>query len=336
MELLFAAVIVLVVAFAFMNGFHDAAITVGNAVVHRALTPQLALALAAVFNFIGALLGQGIAQVVAENIIELPSDHRDILLIVFAGVLGGLLWNIATYLAALPVSSTHCLFGGLIGAELVFGASSSGHELFTSVLAPLVLTPLVAFVLAMLAMRAMAAFGGSLATKPLFRRSRIISSVLAGGLSLAHGIQDAQKSAAIMMVAVLAYTTSAPVGLEAFSIDWPVRITIAVALALGTLVSGWRIARTLSVRMVDLDPVKAAVSDFTSTTFMYITALMLRVPVSMSFIVVAANLGTQLGGRRASVRMRYLMPVVGSWLLSLPAAGLLAALLALPLLALRA
>lgn len=335
MELLFVAVVLVIVVFAFMNGFHDAAITVGNAVVHRALTPRLALALAAVFNFIGALLGQSIAEVVVANIVDFPPDQVDVLLIVLAGVLGGLVWNLVTYLFALPVSSTHCLFGGLIGAGLVFGATSSGRELFVSVLAPLILTPLVAFLLSFLLMGVVSAVAGATAMKPLFRRSRMVSSVLTGALSLAHGTQDAQKSAAIMMVAVLACTTTEPVVLDAFSIDWPVRITIACALALGTLLSGWRVARTLSVRMVQLDPVKSAVSDFTSTSFMFIAALLLRVPVSMSFLVVAANLGTQFEDRRAGVRMRYLVPVLGSWLLSLPAAAVLAALLALVLLPAR-
>lgn len=331
MELLFAGVAVLITAFAFMNGFHDAAITVGNAVSTRALTPRVALLLAAVFNFIGALLGQSIARVVVEDIIVFPSAHRDILLILLAGVLGGLIWNVVTYLVALPVSSTHCLFGGLIGAGLVFGSSSPADTVFFSVIAPLIITPLLAFVLAFVLMGIVSGMIASMATKPLFRRSRKVMSVLTGALSLAHGIQDAQKTAAIMMVAWLAYSTTAPVTLASFEIAWPVRLVIACALALGTLCSGWRIVRTLCVRMVHLDPVKAAVSDFTATGFMYVAAFLLRVPVSMSFIVAATNVGTQFEGGRATVRIRYLVPVAGSWLLSLPAAGALAAVLALPL-----
>jgi inorganic phosphate transporter, PiT family len=331
-ELLFPAVIALITAFAFMNGFHDASLTVGNSVVTRALTPRTALLLAAVFNFVGALLGQSIAEVVLGDALQFPSAHLSILLVIFAGVLGGLIWNVLTYLVALPVSSTHCLFGGLIGAGLVLGTTAHPAVLFSTVLAPLIVTPLLAFLLSFVLTGFATRVFRSAAPKPLFRGSRIASSVLTGALSLAHGIQDAQKSAAVMMVAWLAYSTAGPIDYTEVEISWPVRLTVASALALGTLLSGWRIARTVSVRMVQLDPVRASVADLTSSSFMYFAAFVFKVPVSMSFLVVGANLGTQFETGRGTARLRYVLPVAGSWLLTLPSAAVLGALLAAPLL----
>nr|WP_272902371.1 inorganic phosphate transporter [Brevibacterium daeguense] len=315
-----------------MNGFHDASLTVGNSVVTRALTPRTALLLAAVFNFIGALLGQSIAEVVVEDVLEFPSAHSEILLVIFAGVLGGLIWNVLTYLAALPASSTHCLLGGLIGAGVVFGTTAHPAILFSTVFAPLVMTPLLAFLLSFILTGIATRVFRSAAPKPLFRGTRVVSSVLTGALSLAHGIQDAQKSAAVMMVAWFAHSTAGPIDYTEIVVSWPVRLIVAAALALGTLLSGWRIARTMSVRMVSMDPVKASVSDLTSSSFMYFAAFVLKLPVSMSFLVAGANLGTQFETGRGTARMRYVLPVAGSWLLTLPIAAVLGALLAAPLL----
>ena len=165
--------------------------------------------------------------------------------------------------------------------------------------------------------------------KPLFRGARMVDAVLTASLSLVHGIQDAQKTAALVMVAILAVDTVKHSELAVVEISWPVRILIALALAAGTGLSGWRVVRTLSVRMARLDPVKTAIADATASVLMYAAALVMRVPVSLTFVLGSAILGTQYAGRKGHPRARYIVPMVAGWLLTIPAAALLAVVIGL-------
>ena len=148
MELLLAAVVIAAVIFAGSNGFHDAALTVGNAVVGRAMRPGWALSLAVIFNFIGALLGEGIAIVVANQIVLFSGSADLILTSLIIAFVAATTWSLFTYYLALPVSSTHCLIGGLLGAGIVFGFSVNTGEAMDSVVWPLVLSPILGFILA--------------------------------------------------------------------------------------------------------------------------------------------------------------------------------------------
>lgn len=324
MELLLAGVIVAAVIFAGSNGFHDAALTIGNAVVGRALSAKWALGLAVVFNFIGALLGEGIAFVVANQIVKFSGDPQLVLTSLLIAFASATVWSLFTYFLALPVSSTHCLIGGLLGAGLVFGFSVDSHEAVNSVVWPLVLSPILGFVLAWALTLLLSKLFAASPPKPLFRGARMVDSVLTASLSLVHGVQDAQKIAALVMVGVLAVEASPEAQLSVVDISWPVRILIAAALALGTGLSGWRIVRTLSVRMAKLDPLKSAVADGAATVLMYTAALIMRVPVSLTFVLGTAILGTQYAGRKGHPRARFFIPVFGTWLLTIPAAAALA------------
>lgn len=324
MELLLAGVIIAAVIFAGSNGFHDAALTIGNAVVGRALKPGWALSLAVVFNFIGALLGEGIALVVANQIVLFTGSDSLILTCLLIAFVAATIWSLFTYFLALPVSSTHCLIGGLLGAGVVFGFSVNGAEAMNSVVWPLLLSPILGFALAWALTLLVSKLLASTPPKPMFRGARMVDSVLTASLSLVHGVQDAQKVAALVMVAILAADSTAQDGLSVVDISWPVRILIAAALAVGTGLSGWRVVRTLSVRMVRLDPLKSAVADGAASVLMYIAALVMRVPVSLTFVLGSSILGTQYAGRKGHARARYFVPMFGVWLLTIPAAALLA------------
>ncbi|WP_166973964.1 inorganic phosphate transporter [Brevibacterium atlanticum] len=324
MELLLVGVIIAAVIFAGSNGFHDAALTIGNAVVGRALKPGWALSLAVVFNFIGALLGEGIAFVVANQIVLFTGSDYLILTCLLIAFVSATIWSLFTYLLALPVSSTHCLIGGLLGAGVVFGFTVNGAEAMESVVWPLLLSPILGFALAWALTLLLSKLLASTPPKPMFRGARMVDSVLTASLSLVHGVQDAQKVAALVMVAILAADSAAHGSLSVVDISWPVRILIAAALALGTGLSGWRVVRTLSVRMVRLDPLKSAVADGAASVLMYIAALVMRVPVSLTFVLGSSVLGTQYAGRKGHARARYFVPVFGVWLLTIPAAALLA------------
>lgn len=328
MELLLAGVIVVAVVFAGSNGFHDAALTIGNAVVGRALSAKWALGLAVVFNFIGALLGEGIAFVVANQIVRFDGDPHIILTAIIIAFGSATVWSLFTYYLALPVSSTHCLIGGLLGAGLVLGFAIDSAEAFQSVVLPLVLSPILGFLLSWWLTMLLSKVFASSPSKPLFRGARMVDSVLTASLSLVHGVQDAQKIAALVMVALLAVETSPHTELSVLEISWPVRILIAAALAIGTGLSGWRVVRTMSVRMARLDPLKSATADATASVLMYTAAIVMRVPVSLTFVLGSAIWGTQFAGRSGRPRARFFIPVVGVWLVTIPAAALLAAIIA--------
>lgn len=329
MEPLLAGVIVAAVIFAGSNGFHDAALTMGNAVVGRALSPRWALGLAVVFNFIGALLGEGIAIVVANQILRFSGAPQLVLTCILIAFVSATIWSLFTYFLALPVSSTHCLIGGLIGAGLVLGFTIDTGEAIDTVILPLLLSPLLGFLLAWVLTFVMSRIFASTPPKPLFRGARMVDSVLTASLSLVHGVQDAQKTAALVMVALLALETAPNSEVSIVDISWPVRIIIALALALGTGLSGWRVVRTLSVRMARLDPVKTTAADATASVLMYIAALIMRVPVSLTFVLGSAILGTQYAGRPGQPRARYFVPMFIGWLLTIPAAALLAMIIGL-------
>lgn len=326
MEVLFSLVVIVTAVFAFVNGFHDAGVTVGNAVATRALTPRIALSLASVFNFLGALLGVGIAVTVAENIIEFPHQPHDLLAILLAGMTAATLWGIVTYVVAIPVSSTYCLVGGVLGSGLAYGAHADLGGLVLRLILPLLAVPVIVLGVSALCTAVVSRLAAHSAPKPLFRRSRAANAVFTGVLSLGHGLQDAQKSCAIIMLAIVAYEGATFTDGDPFEVSWPVRLLVATALAGGTLLSGWRVARTVSRRIVALDPLKSAIASGVSGVTLLVSALAVSVPVSLVYSVVGANLGTQLAGRRGRIRRRFLTPVLAVWVLGIPIPALLGAL----------
>lgn len=331
MEALFACTVVLVIAFTFVNGYHDAALSIGNSVVVRSLHPKIALLVAAIFNFVGGLLGQGVAETLVDTIVRMPNDEYDVLRLLVAAMAGALVVNVVTYVWSLPISSTHCLFGGLIGAGFVLGAPMSTRVLIVYVLLPLVLAPTFIYVVSVLVTWLVRVVLRHQAPKPMFRRARSMGGVLTGALSVAHGVLSAQKSGAIMVIATAAFLHGT--GSRTYEpLDWGLRVALAGALALGTLLSGWRVVRTVSERLVTLDPIKATTSDVVSSTTLYLAAFLFKMPLSMTYTVLAANAGTHRVRRYAQDHFRTFVPVAGSWLLTIPVTAILSAAIGIPLL----
>ncbi|GAB3063365.1 inorganic phosphate transporter [Sediminivirga luteola] len=328
MELLLGGAVLLTLLFAFCNGFHDTSTTVVNAVQSRALTPRWALVVVTLFNFIGALLGQGIADRIGSGIVEMPEQAAIVLVMLICALAAAVLWNIVTYVAALPMSSTHALIGGLLGSGFVFGSVVHPEVLVTGVIGPLLLSPLLAFLLALVLTRLVSRLVSAVEPKKLFARTRGVQAVSTSALGLAHGIQDAQKSAAVMMIALTAYSTGAHALAEQPPTSWPVRVTIAAVLALGTWYGGWRITRTLGEKVARIDPVQRVVADTGSNALLFLAAFVFRAPISLTFTVGSAIFGAAVAGHRP-IRLRYAAPVVICWLISAPASALLAAGMAL-------
>ena len=331
MEAAFAVVVVLALGFAFVNGFHDTGITVGNAIVTRALSRRVAFALAAVFNFAGALAGQGITEHLITHLLGGAIDSGRVMLVIIAGIIGALIVNVGTYFLGLPISSTHCLIGGMIGAGLVFGVADGAFADLRQSLLILLVSPLIAVSLALIATTIVLPLLRNRAPKPLFRFTRQVDSVFVAALAFAHGAQDAQKIGAVLAIALSA-TVHGTAGDVQASRTWWIILLVAIALAAGTCLSGTRVAYTMSSRLVSMDPPRAAIADGVSALVLYLSAFALRVPLATSFVVAGANLGTQIGRRRSRVHFGAAIAVAGAWLLGLPAAALCAAIASWPIL----
>src|SRR5690348_14168062 len=196
------AVVLVAVAFDYTNGFHDAANAIATSVSTRALTPRVALILAAVMNFVGALLGQKVAQTVSEVIV--PPSGREGLVVVLAALFGAIAWNLITWYFGLPSSSSHALIGGLVGAALAAGALVHWSTIIDKVVIPMVASPVVGFILAFLVMLAFMWIFRRRNPHRTFRGFRMMQTVSAAALALGHGLQDAQKTMGVIFLALVA------------------------------------------------------------------------------------------------------------------------------------
>jgi PiT family inorganic phosphate transporter len=312
-------VIVVALTFDYTNGFHDAANAIATSISTRALTPRMALLLAAVMNFVGAFLGQAVATTVSD-VISPPSGSTG-LVVVIAGLVGAITWNLTTWYFGLPSSSSHALIGGLVGAALASGSVVAWSAIEQKVLIPMVLSPLAGFTVAFLFM---------LAIMWAFRRSnpartnrgfKLAQTLSAAAMALGHGLQDAQKTMGVMFLALLtAGYVDASDGLP-----WWVIVSAAAAISLGTYSGGWRIMRTLGRRIIALDPPRGFAAETTAASILYVTAYVFEAPISTTHIITSAVMGAGATKRKSAVRWGVARTIVGAWVLTFPAAGLVAA-----------
>src|SRR6266545_4043252 len=234
--------------FDYTNGFHDAANAIATSVSTRALTPRIALIVAAFGNLVGSYFGKGVAETVGKDLVTLPVGRAS-LSVVFAGVIGAIAWNLITWYFGLPSSSTHALLGGLVGATLLAAGSKVRWAGFGEKVAiPMVVSPLVGFLLGYLMMLAVLWAFRHGHPGVLSRRFRRAQAVSATAMAFGHGMQDAAKTMGIVVLAL--YTGGFQDNKT--HIPWWVFLTSATVLALGTYSGGWRIIRTLGRRVIHL------------------------------------------------------------------------------------
>ncbi|MEI2714228.1 MAG: inorganic phosphate transporter [Nocardioides sp.] len=321
MELTIVIVVVgAALVFAFTNGFHDSANAIATSISTRALTPRIGLILAAVMNFVGALVGQKVAQTVAETVGTPAGTHG--LVIVLSGLLGAIAWNLVTWFFGLPSSSSHALIGGLVGAALAAGATVNWGSIESKVLLPMVASPLLGFVIAFVLMLALMWLLRRRRPAVLNRRFRGLQVISAAALALGHGLQDAQKT---MGVIVLALVTYAPHNYSSDTLPLWVVLSSAAAISLGTYSGGWRIMRTLGRTIAKLDPARGFAAETTATGVLYVMALYFHAPVSTTHTITAAVMGAGATKRRSAVRWTVARSIAVAWVLTFPAAGLVAA-----------
>jgi PiT family inorganic phosphate transporter len=313
------AVIVIALVFDYTNGFHDAANAIATSVSTRALTPRVALLLAAVMNFAGAFLGTRVAKTVF-SVIE-PPEGEHALVVVFAALVGAISWNLLTWYAGLPSSSSHALIGGLIGAGLIGSVTVHWDKVVDKVVIPMVLSPLVGGLAAFLLMLLILWLFRNRRPGPINRGFRMAQTVSAAAMALGHGLQDAQKT---MGVIVLALVTGGYQ--DGFHIPWWVVVLAASAISLGTYSGGWRIMRTLGRRIIELDPPRGFAAETTAASVLYTTAYVFQAPISTTHTITTAIMGVGATKRMKAVRWGLAANIVTAWIFTIPMAGLVAAL----------
>ena len=320
MELALVLVVITVaLVFDYTNGFHDAANAIATSVSTRALTPRVALLMAAVFNLVGAFLGEGVAQTIGNGIIDAPGG-TDGLVVVLAALVGAIAWNLLTWWRGLPSSSSHALIGGLAGAGLAAGTRLHWDVVLDRVVIPMVVSPLSGFVLAYLGMVGLLWAFRRAHPARVNRRFRMAQTVSAAAMSLGHGLQDAQKTMGVIVLALVAAGYH-----DGNDIPPWVKLAAALAISLGTYAGGWRIMRTLGRRIIDLDPARGVVAETVSAGVLYVAAIGFHAPISTTHTISSAIMGVGATRRLSAVRWGVARSMVVAWVLTLPAAGLSAA-----------
>ncbi|MCL2092304.1 MAG: inorganic phosphate transporter [Micrococcales bacterium] len=311
-------VVVLALSFDYTNGFHDAANAIATSVSTRALTPKIALAMAAVMNFIGALLTTKVAETIATSIVDLKEAPKHLaLVVIMAALVGAITWNLITWWFGLPSSSTHSLIGGLVGAGLAGGLGVYGSALVDKVVLPMVISPTVGFVLAFLLMVGVIWLVRRRNPHRVYRKFRWAQTVSAAAMALGHGMQDAQKTMGVIFLALLGVGWARP----GDPIPMWVKLSAAAAISAGTYSGGWRIMRTLGRRIIELDPARGFVAETTAASVLYLNTFWLHAPVSTTHTITSAIMGAGASKRLSAVRWGVAGNILLAWLLTIPAAA---------------
>ena len=327
--LIVVLIIVLALFFDFTNGFHDTANAMATPIATGALKPRVAVLLAAVLNLIGAFLSTEVSKTISHGIIrEDQISPTAFLPLIFAGLIGAITWNMLTWLLGLPSSSSHALFGGLIGATLVgVGAMAIDFgEVLSKVVLPALIAPFTAGVIAFAATRLAYAITRRYDNKPDgrdgFRWGQIFTSSL---VALAHGTNDAQKTMGVITLAlIMAGWQDAS---QADPHTWVI-FACAFTIALGTYVGGWRIIRTLGKGLTDVKPAQGFSAE-TSTAATILASSAFGFALSTTQVASGSVIGSGLGRRGSKVRWRTVGRIAIGWILTLPAAGAVGAFAAL-------
>jgi PiT family inorganic phosphate transporter len=312
-------VVVTALAFDFTNGFHDTANAMATSIATGALKPKVAVTISAILNLVGAMLSTEVAKTVSGGLVD---DKKVTAAMIFGGLVGAILWNLLTWLAGLPSSSSHALFGGLIGAVWVGAGSDAVHwdRLIDKILVPAVASPIVAGVAALAATYiAYRAINHHQKTdvEPMFRRGQIISASM---VSLAHGTNDAQKTMGIITLTLIASGTL-PVG---SSPPLWVILSAGSAIALGTYLGGWRIIRTMGKGITDVHSPMGFAAE-TASTAVILASSHLGFALSTTHVCSGGIMGAGAGRKLAEVRWSTARRMVMAWVVTLPSAAVVGA-----------
>ncbi len=315
-DLILVIVVAAALAFDFTNGFHDTANVVATSISTRAMAPKLAVGFAAVLNFAGAFLSLEVAATVAQGIVE-----ADLItpLIVFAGLIGAIAWNLVTWYFGLPSSSSHALIGGVVGAAFVAEGAQAvlGAGLVGKVIVPAIVAPILAFAVAGLGILIAYRLVGALRPGPVNEGFRIGQLVSGGVLAVAHGTNDAQKTMGVITLALVANGTIAA---SDFHVPAWVVVSSAVAIAMGTYVGGWRIIKTMGSRIHKMDAAQGYASQGAGAAVI-LASSHVGFPLSTTHTISGAVIGAGAAKRLSAVRWGVASNIAAAWVLTLPAAA---------------
>jgi PiT family inorganic phosphate transporter len=327
LTLIVIVVVVTALAFDFTNGFHDTANAMATSIATGALKPRTAVIIAGALNFVGAFLSVTVATTISKDLF----DQNQIIAsgigpqVIFAGLCGAILWNLLTWLLGLPSSSSHALFGGLIGAMLVAlgtGAIKFGG-IITAVLLPAVLSPIIAGIVALIATYIgyrIAERGAEKTVRTGFKAGQIVSASM---VALAHGTNDAQKTMGVITLTLIAAQMLTP----ADGVPFWVKFVCAAAIALGTYLGGWRIIRTLGKRVGEIETPQGFAAETTSGVLI-LASSSLGFALSTTQVASGSIFGAAAGKRLATVQWGVAGQMAVAWLLTLPAAAAVGAIAA--------
>jgi inorganic phosphate transporter, PiT family len=317
-DILLVVVVATALAFDFTNGFHDTANAVATSVSTRALTPRQAVTIAAVANLAGAFVTTAVAKTVGKGIIDTGLATQQTIL---AALLGAIAWNLTTWWLGLPSSSSHALFGGLIGAALVQSGPDGvqWHGIYEKIVIPGLASPIFGFIGAFMLVIAIFWLFRWM-TPGLANRTFRIGQLASGTwFAFTHGANDAQKTMGVIALALFAHGS-----IEEFSIPTWVKVAAGLAIAAGTYVGGWRIMRTLGQRVFKMEPVHGFAAQVSAGTTLYV-ATHFGFPVSTTQCITGAVMGAGATQRLSAVRWGLAGNILVAWVLTIPAAALVAA-----------
>jgi PiT family inorganic phosphate transporter len=319
-DLILVIVVATALIFDFTNGFHDTANVVATSISTHAMPPRIAVAYAAVFNFAGAFISLAVAATVAKDVVDAGVITPTV---VFAGLVGAIAWNLATWYFGLPSSSSHALIGGVVGSAFAASGADAvlGDGLVGKVLVPAVIAPVVAFVVGVVAINLVYGIVGRERPGPVNRGFRFGQVISGGLLALAHGTNDAQKTMGVITLALIA---NGNLSQDADVPTWVV-ICAASAISLGTYFGGWRIIRTMGTRIIKMDAAQGFSAQGAGAAVI-LASSHYGFPLSTTQVISGGVMGSGAGKKLSAVRWGVAGNIVVAWLLTLPAAAAIGAL----------
>ncbi len=306
-------VVLLALLFDFINGFHDTANAIATSVSTKALSPRMAIMIAATLNFVGALSGTAVAATIGQSLVA-PDLVTPLVLI--TALIGAIFWNLFTWYFGIPSSSSHALIGGLVGGVMAgFGIYAVNWQGFVKIFSGLILAPILGLVAGSMVMTLLFWIfkkASPARTNNKFRKLQILSACMA---SFAHGSNDAQKSMGIISLTLLSGGL-----ISSFHVPIWVMVACALAMALGTAVGGWRIIRTMGGKIFRIEPINGFAADFTSAAVIY-SASLLGAPVSTTHVVSSAIMGVGAAKRLKGVRWNIARQILIAWFVTIPSAA---------------
>lgn len=312
-------VIIVALAFDYINGFSDSANAIATCVSTRALSIRTAVIMAAILNLVGAMVSTKVATTIGKDIVDVNTINQ---IVIFAGISAAIIWGVVTWYFAIPSSSSHALIGGIAGASVAHVGFSTLHWAgIKKIVLSLVFSPIVGVIASFALMIALLWVIRNFPPDKLnknFRKLQVISAAL---MAFSHGTADAQKSMGVITMALISYGS-----LSSFSVPWLVMISCAIAMALGTAIGGWRIIKTVGRDFVKLQPIHGFCVQ-TSAAGVVLGASALGLPTSTSHVITSAILGVGLSKRLSAINWKIAQNIFWAWILTIPASGIIAFLL---------